>query len=267
MTSRIAHGAAQVPVAPTEEAILRELRQFTPARIALGRAGSGVPTRSLLEFGVAHAQARDAVYEPARQAELVATLESEGLSALRVRSAAPDRAGYLQRPDLGRRLQESDRAALETFARAHGAAAPHLVLVLADGLSPAARARHGLPLLRILRRELAGGPSPLVVVADFARVALGDEIGELLGAGQLAMLIGERPGLTAPDSLGIYLTHAPCVGRTDAQRNCISNIRPEGLDYESAARLFLLLSQGAMRLGASGVQLKIAQTALPALNR
>ncbi|SPE30503.1 Ethanolamine ammonia-lyase light chain [Burkholderiales bacterium] len=230
-----------------------QLRRFTAARIALGRAGNSLPTSALLEVGLAHAQARDAVHEPAQQAQMQQLLESAGFEVIAVRSAAGDREQYLRRPDLGRRLDEASRARLAGRAPSP---APDIVLVVADGLSAQARLRHALALLQILRRELPPLRLGPVVVAELARVALGDEIGQLLGARALAILLGERPGLSAPDSLGIYFTHGPAVGRTDAERNCISNVRPGGLDAAAAARKLLHLVQGARLLGRSGIDLK-----------
>jgi len=231
----------------------QRLRRFTPARIGLGRAGNSLPTHALLEVGLAHALARDAVHEPSHQQPMVEQLQSQGWEAIAVRSAAADRQQYLLRPDLGRRLDEDSRAQLQARAQLPG---PDIVLVLADGLSSIARLRHGLALLQALRRELHAWRLGPIVVAELSRVALGDEIGALLHAGQVAMLIGERPGLSAPDSLGIYLTHDPVVGRTDAQRNCISNVRPGGLDFAAAAHQLAHLMQGARRLGRSGIDLK-----------
>jgi len=231
----------------------RHLRRFTPARIALGRAGNSLPTTALLEVGLAQARARDAVHEPAQQQQMQELLQAQQFEVIAVRSAAGDRQQYLRRPDLGRRLDEASRARLLARAASPG---PDIVLVVADGLSSSARLRHALPLLEILRRELHQGQLGPIVVAEQARVALGDEIGQILHARALAMLIGERPGLSAPDSLGIYFTHGPVVGRTDAERNCISNVRPGGLDSAVAAHQLLALMQGARRLGRSGVDLK-----------
>jgi len=230
----------------------RQLRQFTAARIALGRAGNSLPTRALLEIGIAQAQARDAVHEAAHQEELQEQLSTQHFDVIGVHSAARDRQQYLLRPDLGRRLDAPSRERLQAFS---ASAVPDIVFVLADGLSARAYLRHALPVLQILRSELGGWCMGPIVLAELARVALGDEIGELLHARQLAILIGERPGLSAPDSLGIYFTHAPAVGCTDAERNCISNVRPEGLDYRAAATRLLQLMHGARRLGRSGVDL------------
>lgn len=228
------------------------LRRFTRARIALGRAGNSLPTEPLLAFNLSHAQARDAVHHPLDADALHAQLAAHGFATLEVHSAAPDRAHYLRRPDLGRRLSDASRGMLESLA----AAPTDVVFVIADGLSAVAAAKQSVPLLVAMRALLTDWSVAPVVVARQARVALGDEVGELLRARFVAMLIGERPGLSSPDSLGIYLTFAPKVGRTDAERNCISNVRPEGLSHMAAARkLDYLLMQGR-RLGLTGVGLK-----------
>ena len=245
------------------------LRRLTSARIALGRAGPSLPTQAVLDFGLAHARARDAVHLLLDSAAVERDLRAAGFDALRVHSAAPERSVYLRRPDLGRKLDEASRHRMQALARreftsqAQPEPAPDVVFVIADGLSAPAAAGHGVQVLQALRPRLAGWRIPAVVIAEQARVALGDEIGELLGAAQTVMLIGERPGLSAPDSLGIYLTHAPRVGRTDAERNCISNIRPEGLGYEQAARTLAYLLAAARQLGYSGVRLKDGSAALP----
>jgi len=230
----------------------RQLRRFTAARIALGRAGNSLPTQVLLEVGWAQAKARDAVHEASRPEPLQEQLAAQNFEVLCVHSAADSRQQYLLRPDLGRRLDAASRERLQALALP---CAPDVVFVLADGLSAQAREHHALALLQILRRELRQWRVGPIVLAEMARVALGDEIGEALHARQLAILIGERPGLSAPDSLGIYFTHAPNVGRTDAERNCISNVRPEGLQYDAAAKRLLELMQGARLLGRSGIDL------------
>ncbi|CAM2185300.1 Ethanolamine ammonia-lyase small subunit [Paraburkholderia sacchari] len=250
------------------------LKAFTNARIALGRAGNGLPTAPLLAFNLSHAQARDAVHQPLDAEALLRELEEAGFTALAAQSAAPDRDHYLRRPDLGRRLSDESRAALGDAGRANregneSKAGPDIVFVVGDGLSAFAAAKQALPLLQAVRERLnadaaAGhgwrvGP---VVVARQARVALGDEIGELLGAKLVAMLIGERPGLSSPDSLGVYLTWAPKVGCHDAMRNCISNVRPEGLPYDGAAHKLHYLLTHARRLGLTGVGLKDDSDAL-----
>ncbi|MGQ0511903.1 MAG: ethanolamine ammonia-lyase subunit EutC [Betaproteobacteria bacterium] len=224
------------------------LRALTPARIAIGRAGSGVPTSELLGFGLAHARARDAVHRALDVDAVVSGLRGLGLAPAVVRSAAPDRATYLRRPDLGRRLAE-------------GQAIPKRVseigVVVADGLSALAVERHAVPLVRALlelapQRWAGAG----CCVALQGRVALGDEAGERMGAQLVVVLVGERPGLSSPDSLGAYLTFAPRPGRTDAERNCVSNIRPQGLGYEAAARRIDWLAAAALARGLTGVGLK-----------
>jgi ethanolamine ammonia-lyase small subunit len=240
----------KTPVASDPWALLR---RFTPARIALGRAGESLPTAALLEFGLAHAQARDAVHRSLDVPAVLGQLAAAGFGTLTVASAAVDRAHYLHRPDAGRRLDENSHTRLCGHSAANP---PDLAIVIADGLSACAAMRHAVPLLQALRPRLETLQIAPVVVAQQARVALGDEVGELLGAAQVVVLIGERPGLSSPDSLGAYLTHAPRVGRTDAERNCVSNIRPEGLGYERAAYRLALLCEGARRLGRSGVDLK-----------
>jgi len=236
------------------------LRQFTQARIALGRAGNSLPTAPLLAFNLAHAQARDAVHHPLDADVLHAELGAQGFESLDVHSAAPDREHYLRRPDLGRRLSDESRQALAQ--RQRPAQSNDVVFVIGDGLSAFAASKQAIPLLQAVRPKLADWRVGPVVVARQARVALGDEIGELLGAKIVVMLIGERPGLSSPDSLGIYITYAPKTGCSDAQRNCISNVRPEGLDYPLAAhKLHYLLTQ-ARKLGMTGVGLKDDSDAL-----
>ncbi len=230
-----------------------ELRRHTPARIALGRCGAGMPTSEVLKLARAHAQARDAVHVALDVAMLRSQLQAEGWETEHVASRAASRDEYLRRPDLGRRLAERDAARLSAAA----AGPVDLVGVLADGLSAIAVQRHGLPVLKALRSALGGTLrwAPLIVAAQ-ARVALADELGELLGASLSLILIGERPGLSSPDSLGAYLTFEPRVGRLDAQRNCVSNIRPEGLAPEAAARRIAWLLTQAARRRVSGVALK-----------
>ena len=233
------------------------LRRFTAARIARGRAGAGLPTRAWLDFALAHALARDAVHAPFDAAGLQAALAADGWPTLRLRSAAGDRRTYLQRPDLGRHLDEASAARLaapDAQAWPTGAG-PRLAVVLADGLAAPA-AWHALPLLAALRPRLPGWRWAPVAIAELARVALGDDIGERLQADAVVVMLGERPGLSAPDSLGLYLTWVPRRGRTDAERNCISNVRPQGLSPAQAAERLAWLLAGARRLGASGVVLK-----------
>jgi ethanolamine ammonia-lyase small subunit len=221
------------------------------ARIALGRSGVSLPTAEWLRFAEAHALARDAVHTSLDVTALAAGLRHHGIEPAVVASAAADRATYLRRPDLGRRLCDADAALLMP-------ASGDLAVVLADGLSARATQAHALPLLLALRAHLeaAGDSIGAVVVATQARVALGDEVGERLGARAVLVLIGERPGLSSPDSLGAYLTWAPRVGRSDAERNCVSNIRPEGQPPAVAAARLAWLLGAARRLGATGVALK-----------
>ena len=230
------------------------LQAFTAARIALGRTGTSEPLRAALAFRLAHAHARDAVYSALDTDRLLAELAALGLPGCPVHSQAPDRPQYLQRPDWGRRLDEASRQRLA----GRGPGPCDVALVLADGLSAAAVNAHAVPLLALLlpRLQAAGLRLGPLVLAEQARVALGDEAGQLLGARLVLVLIGERPGLSAPDSLGAYFTHEPRPGLTDEARNCVSNIRPEGLPYEAAAgKLFLLLRE-SLRRGLSGVGLK-----------
>lgn len=233
-----------------------DLRAHTQARLALGRAGAALPTAELLRFGMAHAQARDAVHIPLDAEALAAQLQALGCTTRQVHSAAPDRATYLLRPDLGRRLCDADAEALRGLS-AQGDAPIDLLLVVADGLSSLAVARQAPPLIEAIRQQApAGWHLGPVVVARQARVALGDAVGALLGARLVAVLIGERPGLSSPDSLGIYLTWHPQVGRSDAERNCISNVRPEGLPSATAAARLWWLCRAARELGQTGVRLK-----------
>lgn len=229
-----------------------DLRRHTPARIALGRAGSSLPTAEVLRFAAAHAQARDAVQVPLDVPALAEALRAEGWQPLLVHSRAPDRESYLRRPDWGRRLDAAGAAALQAAARP-----VDLAVVLGDGLSAVAVQRHALPVLQALREALAGALTLAPpVVARQARVALGDEIGQLLQARLVLVLLGERPGLSSPDSLGAYLTHDPQVGRHDAQRNCVSNIRPEGLPPVVAARRLAWLVRESLRRRTTGIGLK-----------
>ena len=235
------------------------LRAYTAARIALGRTGSSVPLREALAFRLAHAHARDAVYSildlPRLTAGLTAELTALTLPVCAVRSRAETREQYLQRPDYGRQLARESRQRLQEAAAPEAA---DVALILADGLSATAVNEHALPLLRELLPKLrqAGFRLAPVVLAEQARVALSDEIGELLGVRLALMLIGERPGLSAPHSLGAYLTYAPRPGRTDEARNCVSNIRPEGLPYAAAADKLFYLVQESLRRQLSGVALK-----------
>lgn len=241
----------------TDEIVTRspwsEWRQATPARLALGRAGAGMPTDEVLRFGWAHAMARDAIHAALDVPALEDSLRAGGWEVAQARSRAPDRTSYLRRPDLGRQL---DPDAAQTLRLGAGAA-HELCIVIGDGLSSLAVARHAVPLLAALRPHLPPEPGIApIVIATQARVALADEVGELFGARLAVMLIGERPGLSSPDSLGIYVTHAPRRGRSDAERNCISNVRPEGLSYSLAAFKLAWLMREALRRQLTGVDLK-----------
>jgi ethanolamine ammonia-lyase small subunit len=252
-----------LPILPAESPPVHadpwaDLRRFTSARLALGRAGSSLPTAELLRFGCAHAEARDAVHVPLDVLALQAQLESIGVPSCAAQSAAADRATYLQRPDLGRQLSDADARRLAHLSNTQPRSAQgDVLLVIADGLSSRAVQRHAAPLVEQIRAQApAGRQVGPVVIATQARVALGDTIGEGLGARLVAVLIGERPGLSSPDSLGIYLTWAPRTGRRDAERNCISNVRPEGLGYARAAHKFWWLCEEAARRGETGIGLK-----------
>lgn len=249
------------------------LREFTPARIGLGRSGDAITTKDQLALRLAHAQARDAVHA-ALDVDAVRT-ELDGMPVISVKSAAPDRATYLQRPDLGRRLADGEAARLvpapgtaSATPEASSAARavepdggdtdrPDVAFVLADGLSPLAIQSHAARVVLETVALLEDWSIAPVVIATQARVAIGDEIGAALGARFVVVLIGERPGLSAADSLGIYLTFEPRVGRADSERNCISNVRPPvGLSYENAAQKLTTLLREAKRLGLTGVALK-----------
>ena len=233
-----------------------QLRRFTAARIALGRTGVSLPTAPQLAFQLAHAQARDAVHLELDDASLAQSLAAAlSLPCVAVHSAAPDRATYLRRPDLGRMLDPASRQALAALDRP--AAGYDIGFVIADGLSALAIEQHALPFLRSWLGKAATGLSvaPLVIVRQ-GRVAVGDEVAQLLGVQRLVVMIGERPGLSSPDSRGLYLTWQPRVGLTDERRNCISNVRPAGLGYEDAARKLHYLAAEARRRGLSGVALK-----------
>ncbi|MBY4128494.1 ethanolamine ammonia-lyase subunit EutC [Rhodococcus fascians] len=227
-----------------------ELRAMTQARIGLGRIGDSLPTTRVLEFRAAHAAARDAVHMPLDVEDFVSRVEQVGLGEPAVvTSLATSRAEYLRRPDLGR--QPKDLSAVVHSEDEIG-------IVLSDGLSPRALADHGVAMVEALKDELADRYSITApVIAIEARVALGDHIAAAMGVRTVLVLIGERPGLSVADSLGIYLTHLPKPGRTDADRNCISNIHPpEGQGYRQSARIVAGLLAGARKLGRSGVALK-----------
>lgn len=234
---------------------MADLRSLTPARVAIGRSASSLPTEALLSFMLDHARARDAVHAAFDPAPLIAGLGELGLAALAVSSRAGDRQNYLRRPDLGRRLDAASEQALTEIA---GSRAGRLAIVIGDGLSPKAVHAHALALMRQLMAQLTAAQIEVgpVAVASLARVALGDEIGAILAAQMVVVLIGERPGLSAPDSLGAYLTFAPKVGRTDADRNCVSNIHRAGLSYEEAAFKIAWLAREGLARKVTGVALK-----------
>ncbi|UVK98179.1 ethanolamine ammonia-lyase subunit EutC [Pseudomonas sp. B21-048] len=236
---------------------LLELRRLTPARIALGRTGTSMPTSAQLDFQYAHAQARDAVHLPFDHKGLSSQLAERGRESLLLHSAATDRNSYLQRPDLGRKLSDQSAQTLRDYALSHPGEID-LAVVVADGLSALAVHRHTVPFLARLEEQTApeGWSLSPVILVEQGRVAVADEIGELLGAKMVVILIGERPGLSSPDSLGLYFTYNPKIGLTDAHRNCISNVRLEGLSYGMAAHRLLYLMREACRRQLSGVSLK-----------
>ncbi|WP_435234286.1 ethanolamine ammonia-lyase subunit EutC [Psychromonas sp. PT13] len=245
----------------------QKLKQFTSARIALGRAGNSIPTSELLSFQLDHARAIDAVHK-ALDVELLAcqfsqstTLGSviQGLPMV-VSTKATDRMCYLQRPDLGRQLNEASWQRL-VESRVQSSESYDLAIVVADGLSSTAIQRHALPVIEKLVEKLTTDNkhhwsiAPLTIITQ-GRVASGDDVGECLKAKITLILIGERPGLTSPDSMGAYITWLPKRGAKDSSRNCISNIRPEGLAYEEASEKAFYLISEAIRLKVSGIGLK-----------
>lgn len=232
----------------------RRLAGVTPARIALGRAGTGLPTREVLRFALAHAQARDAVHMPFDSARMAGEIAALGFETIEVSSAAPARDAYLRRPDLGRRLSDESRALLGTWT----GEPVDVAIVVADGLSSTAIHAQAVPFLAAFKARIAeaGWSVGPVCVANQARVALGDEVGERMKASACVVLIGERPGLSSPDSLGLYLTFAPRAGRSDAERNCISNVRGEGLSHAHAAFKLAWLLKQALARRLTGVHLK-----------
>jgi ethanolamine ammonia-lyase small subunit len=230
------------------------LQRHTTARVGMQRAGLAIGTNEQLQFQLDHALARDAVHARLNVARLMEGLVAMGLHGVELRSAVDagpgERQTYLRRPDLGRRLSASSADALRALVTQADVA-----FVIADGLSALAVERHALALLEAALPLMTGAIGPVCVVSQ-GRVAIGDEIGALLGARVVIVLIGERPGLSAADSLGIYITWEPRVGRTDAERNCISNVRAGGLGYAEAAERMVQYVESARRLGASGVALK-----------
>lgn len=229
--------------------VWQDLRSLTRARIGLGRSGNAQRTTDVLTFQAAHAQARDAVHTPL---DVQAMLEGlNGISCLCVRSRAADRSTYLRRPDLGRRLAPESLAFLQKGEW-------DVVFVAADGLSSIATQKGAIPLFRAMQARLKGWRIAPLVIATQGRVALGDEIASALGARMVVMMIGERPGLSVADSMGVYLTYAPYVGCPDSARNCLSNIHQHGLPTSVAADKLAWLMQEAMQLKLTGVGLKDA---------
>lgn len=233
----------------------RTLRQFTQARIGLGRAGHALPTHINLQFQLDHARARDAVHLALDSSGIRHSLESQGLEVIELSSQAGDRAIYLQRPDLGRKLSETDH----TLLMAKSYPECDVAIVIADGLSSTAVNQHSVPFVQSLVPALqsAGFSLAPLSLVNQGRVAVGDDIGFVLNAKLSLVIIGERPGLSSPDSLGLYLTFAPRPGRKDSERNCISNIRPpQGQSYQQAVDTCVYLCRNAIQRGLSGVDLK-----------
>lgn len=228
------------------------LNRWTSARIALGRAGVSMPTQALLAFNLDHASARDAVQATLNTEQLRKQLRGCEFGVIEVRSKVSDRTEFLRRPDYGTQLHPDSRTSLKNSTPNFNL----LTIVIADGLSAQAVANHALPLLKHLREGLRDWHLDDIVIASQARVALADEIGEIRGAEAVILFIGERPGLKSPHSLGAYFTYSPHIGRTDSERNCVSNIRPEGLSYRLAANKLLYLLEQARNLGKSGILLK-----------
>jgi len=230
------------------------LKVFTIARIALGRTGTSVPLKETLNFKLAHAYARDAVYSSIDIDRLSSDFRDLALEFSNVKSKAKDRKEYLQRPDLGRQLDEASVGQLKNFC----STGYDVSIIISDGLSATAISRHVTGLLQELLPQIqrANYTVSPVVVAENARVALADQIGELLKARMTIMLIGERPGLTSYDSLGAYITYSPKIGLTDEARNCVSNIRTAGLSYKAAGDKIFYLTQQVLSRKLSGVNLK-----------
>jgi ethanolamine ammonia-lyase small subunit len=235
--------AAIIPATPS----LEYLRRFTAARVALGRAGAGLPTKAHLQFTLDHARARDAVWSAVDMPTLEAALRERGLATARVRSQAGDRATYVRRPDLGRALAPDDLVGLKALGTAR------IAIVIADGLSAAAIEANALAVVDALRSSLV---IDAVVLAEQGRVAIGDPIGAALGADLVIVLIGERPGLSAADSLGCYITYKPAPGTPDSKRNCVSNIRQGGLEIADAAYKIAWLAREALQRELTGIELK-----------
>ena len=231
----------------------KDLRRYTQARVALGRIGSSLRTADVLDFAMAHARARDAVHLALHTENLGSAFEAAGFSVLQVRSEAANRSEYLKRPDLGRRLHPDSQKLL----RGNGPVPKdRLTIIVADGLSSLAGNQHALPLVLALRALILEWTIDTVMIATQARVALSDQIGQLRNAEAALILLGERPGLSSPDSLGAYLTYEPRTGRTDAERNCVSNIHAAGLSYAEAAHKIDYLLHRSREAGRSGISIK-----------
>lgn len=233
------------------------LRKFTDARIGLGRAGPSQTTKDVLSFQLAHARAQDAVNTPVDWHAVESCIQDLELAFLHFHSQAVDRSCYLQRPDLGRCLNEDSRLSLNEW-RGNQKESIDICIVIADGLSATAIETQAPSMLKQLIGDLSlsGFGKPFVCLADQARVAIGDEIAEKLNAECLVVMIGERPGLSSPNSLGIYFSYQAKIGFTDAKRNCLSNIRPEGLSFSEASQRLIWLMKEAKRQKLSGVSLK-----------
>jgi ethanolamine ammonia-lyase small subunit len=229
------------------------LKKFTSARIALGRTGTSIPLKEILNFRLAHAHARDAVYSELKKNILIEELQKLQLLFYVLHSKANNRLEYLQRPDLGRQLNDESIQQLKEGKKQYD-----IALIIADGLSATAINHHAIHVLKelfplIQQSKFSIAP---VIITEQSRVAIGDEIGSLLKATITILFIGERPGLSSPDSMGIYITYQPTIGLTDEKRNCISNIRREGLQYNEAAKKIMYLVNESLRLKLSGVELK-----------
>jgi ethanolamine ammonia-lyase small subunit len=239
---------------PVQTNAWSSLKSFTAARIALGRTGVSVPLKESLQFKMAHAHARDAVFSMLGEKALIASLEKIHHPYFLLHSQANDRNAYLQRPDLGRRLNDASIKQLENYI----SKGFDIAVVIADGLSATAINTHAIPVFKLLEEKFLSANisfAPVCIVKE-GRVAIADEIGALLKCKLSLILIGERPGLSSPDSMGAYITYGPGVGLTDESRNCISNIRPEGLNYQAAADKIFYLVKESLRLKLSGVKLK-----------
>ena len=234
--------------------VWQPLKQHTDARIALGRTGNSIPTKELLHFGMSHALAKDAIYKELDICNIQNNLKEQHFSSILVQSKAKDKKEFLINPNLGRQLNKESIELLLQSNVEKG----NIAIIFADGLSSAAINLNATPLLFEIVNALKGSEFNLspIIIAKHARVALSDEIGETLKSDASIMLIGERPGLSSPDSLGVYLTWNPKKGRNDSERNCISNVRPQGLSYQQAAFKTIWLLKEAKKLNMSGVHLK-----------